>query len=62
VIAWFYRLLRNAVIDHYRQQGSSERAYEALVHELETSHEPEESFKGDICGSISGLLETLKPE
>jgi hypothetical protein len=26
VVAWFYRLLRNASIDHYRQRGSSERA------------------------------------
>ena len=62
VVAWFYRLLRNAIVDHYRQRGSSERAPEALVHEIETRVEPEDSFKGDICGCVSGLLETLKPE
>ena len=62
VVAWFYRLLRNAIIDHYRRRGSSERASEALVHELETHVEPEDSFKGDICGCVSELMESLKPE
>lgn len=62
VVAWFYRLLRNAIIDHYRHQGSSERAAEALVHELETHVKPAGSYKGDICECVSGLLATLKPE
>ena len=62
VVAWFYRLLRNAIIDHYRRRGSSERASEALVHELETHVEPEDSFKGDICECVSKLMESLKPE
>lgn len=61
-VAWFYRLLRNAIIDYYRQRGSSERALEAFVHELETQQEPDVSFNGEICGCVSGLLETLKPE
>ena len=29
VVAWFYRVLRNAVIDHYRQRSTAERALEA---------------------------------
>ena len=63
MVAWFYRLLRNAIIiDHYRQRGASKRAADALVHELETFVEPEDSFKGHICGCVSGLLESLKPE
>lgn len=61
VVAWFYRLLRNAIIDHYRQRGSSERATEALIHELETHVEPD-AHKTEICGCVSGLVETLKPE
>ena len=62
VVAWFYRLLHNAIIDHYRQRGSSERAADALVHELDTHVEPEDSFKGDICGCVSELMESLKLE
>ena len=26
VVAWFYRVLRNSVIDHYRQRSASARA------------------------------------
>lgn len=62
VVAWFYRLLRNAIIDQYRQRGFSKRVSEALVHELDTHVEPNDSFKGDICQGVSGLLQTLKPE
>jgi RNA polymerase sigma-70 factor (ECF subfamily) len=62
VVAWFYRLLRNAVIDYYRQHGVSERAQASLLREMETHQEPDVSFRGDICGCISGLLDTLKPE
>lgn len=62
VVAWFYRLLRNAIIDFYRRRGSSERTLEALAKELQSHQEPDVSFKGEICGCVTGLLETLKPE
>ena len=62
VVAWFYRLLRNAIIDHYRRRASSELASETLVRELETHVELVDPFKGEVCGCVSGLLQTLKPE
>lgn len=62
VVAWFYRLLRNAVIDYYRHHGASERAQDGLLREMETHQEPDVSFKGEICGCVSGLLDNLKPE
>lgn len=62
IVAWFYRLLRNAVIDHYRHHGSSERAQDALLREMEAQQEPDVSFKGEICACVSGILHTLKPE
>ncbi len=61
-VAWFYRLLRNAIIDHYRQRSSSESAADALIDALETHVEPEDLSKGEICGCVSALLGTLKPE
>ena len=61
-VAWFYRVLRNAIIDYYRQRGASDRASEELIRQLETHVEPEPSFKGDICRCVSGLLDTLKPQ
>src|ERR1043165_7437502 len=37
IVAWFYRVLRNAVIDHYRHRASTERAYEGWGREFGSS-------------------------
>jgi RNA polymerase sigma factor (sigma-70 family) len=60
-VAWFYRLLRNAVIDYYRQRASSERALEAFARELETS-ESAAPMMDEVCRCVSGIAETLKSE
>lgn len=62
VVAWFYRLLRNAIIDYYRHRASSSRIADQLIHHLETHQDPDESFHGGICQCVNGLLQTLKPE
>ncbi len=62
VVAWFYRVLRNAVIDHYRQRSTTARAMEAWVREFPDIQEPEAELRQEICRCVSGLLETLKPE
>jgi RNA polymerase sigma-70 factor (ECF subfamily) len=61
-VAWFYRVLRNAVIDHYRHRASTGRAFENWAREFKTEQAPDPDLHRDICGCISTLLETLKPE
>jgi RNA polymerase sigma-70 factor (ECF subfamily) len=61
-VAWFYRVLRNAVIDHYRHRASTERAKETWGQEFVAQVTPEAELKDEICQCVSGLLETLKPE
>jgi RNA polymerase sigma factor (sigma-70 family) len=61
-VAWFYRVLRNAVIDHHRRGGSSERALAALARELEASVEPDLDTRNAVCRCVGLLSSTLKPE
>jgi RNA polymerase sigma-70 factor, ECF subfamily len=62
VVAWFYRVLRNAVIDHYRRRSTSARAMEIWGRDFIESQAPEAELAQEICQCVSGLLPTLKPE
>lgn len=63
-VAWFYRVLRNATLDHYRRKGARARAVENLATELETTREDEPlaDAKDAICRCVGGLAKNLKPE
>ena len=59
--AWFYRVLRNAIIDHHRREGTRERAFLQLAAESEASAvEPE--LEAAACACITAMVDTLKPE
>ena len=62
IVPWFYRTLRNAVVDRLRRQGSAARAHEAFARELETSQTPSPELVTEICACVSRLAGTLKPE
>src|SRR5947208_15856757 len=63
VIPWFYRLLRNAVIDHHRRRGAEDRA---LAYAAGTADEAapgaDEGLRDEVCACVAALVETLKPE
>jgi RNA polymerase sigma factor (sigma-70 family) len=61
-VAWFYRLLRNAVIDSYRRHASRDKALEAWTHELEASTQPSPELKNEVCGCLHGVVDGLKTE
>lgn len=61
-VAWFYRTLRNAVVDRHRRRSAEERALEAFAAELEKYEEPVEEVRGGICQCVTRLAGTLKPE
>jgi RNA polymerase sigma factor (sigma-70 family) len=61
-VAWFYRLLRNAVIDHQRRRGVTERKLAAFRREVEGQSEPDADLRGAICRCVADLAGTLKPE
>ena len=63
VTAWFYRLLRNALIDHWRKKAAEGRA--ATAYGMETARRAkisEESLTRRVCACVKGLVDTIKPE
>jgi len=60
-VAWFYRLLRNAVIDHYRRRAAQASALERFGSEVDDVVPPPE-VAAEICACVSRLAGTLKPE
>ena len=61
-VAWFYRVLRNAVIDHYRRSGASERALAGLARQLDEEVAPDLDERNAVCRCVARLSETLKAE
>ncbi len=60
LVAWFYRLLRNAIIDHWRHQAARSRALERAA-----AAEPVELFEdpgadhAELCRCFEALLPDL---
>jgi RNA polymerase sigma-70 factor (ECF subfamily) len=61
--AWFYRVLRNALVDHHRRGEARKRALNAAAQEPE---EPQAGLDAElmrtVCACIGDLVGTLKPE
>jgi RNA polymerase sigma-70 factor (ECF subfamily) len=61
--AWFYRVLRNALIDHHRREGARSRAFVQLSAESEDEMAPsDQELEAVACACITALVDTLKPE
>lgn len=59
-VAWFYRVLRNALNDHYRRQATRGRLVEAA--QLEPVHASDDEIMNEVCACALSLIDTLKPE
>jgi RNA polymerase sigma-70 factor (ECF subfamily) len=60
VVAWFYRLLRNAIIDYYRHRDAEHRALTRVAGMSTEMEMPEPDFERAICQCVNDLLPTLK--
>lgn len=60
-VAWFYRILRNAVVDHHRRHAVSDRRLTAFAAELATTT-PDPELRGAVCQCVARLADNLKPE
>lgn len=59
-VAWFYRVLRNALVDHYRRSAAGKRAGDSHREAEPTTVDPE--LEQTVCSCVNDLVPTLKPE
>jgi len=59
-VAWFYRILRNAITDHYRKEAARTRAHDAFATEAPASYELE--IAQAVCACIGDVIHDLKSE
>jgi len=60
--AWFYRVLRNAVVDHYRSRGSARQRDDALgtlLHTLGEDMEAAPDWEAQLCGCLGSVMDSL---
>jgi RNA polymerase sigma factor (sigma-70 family) len=65
ILAWFYRVLRNALVDHYRRTGAEDRALERYAAEAPTTVDPateDPELFDEVYTCVRSLISTLKPE
>lgn len=61
VVNWFYRVLQNAIVDHFRRAAAEGRAVDRGADTSEIAAEDRE-LRSTVCACMHDLLPTLKPE
>lgn len=63
IVPWFYRILRNGVVDHFRHRGADRRKIEGLKNELDALGGSNDQSELDrvVCSCFERLLPSLKP-
>lgn len=61
-VGWFYRVLRNAIVDHYRRRDAAARRDKSYAVEEEARGGQDEELHHAVCKCVAQLAETLKPE
>lgn len=59
-VAWFFRLLRNALVDRDRRRAAGERALAGKSEEVRL--EDPDALRAEVCRCVGDLLPTLEPD
>jgi RNA polymerase sigma factor (sigma-70 family) len=63
--AWFYQLLRHAIIDHHRSRGARQRRDDVLAtlaQALGSAEGGPSSWEAQLCRCLGSVVATLKPQ
>lgn len=65
VVPWFYRILRNTVIDYYRSKTSENARRNDFLEQVQVladDHVPSlDEVKTTVCGCLDGVISVLRP-
>ena len=62
VVAWFFRVLRRALVDHLRHQGAGRRSLTGRAATVRLTEADEAELRSTVCACVSALLPSLRPE
>lgn len=62
ILPWFYRILRNAIVDTYRHRAVEARVVDGSVEQVELPTDPGTEDEDLLCACFRELIPTLKPE
>jgi RNA polymerase sigma-70 factor (ECF subfamily) len=62
IMAWFYRVLRNAIIDYYRHKDAEHRALKRFADIVTDTGGPDEDLERVVCQCFKDLLPMLKED
>jgi RNA polymerase sigma factor (sigma-70 family) len=64
-ISWFYRILRNTVVDYYRSHAADHRKMDGLLQKMVVSGEDQtpalDELRPTICACLGALLQSMRP-
>lgn len=61
-VGWFYRVLRNAIIDYRRRKAVADKRFESIATDAQANYGHDEELYGVVCKCVGELAGTLKPE
>lgn len=62
IVGWFYRVLRNAVIDSYRRHSVENEGLAVLAREMEDAATPPVDLRDEVCLCLQSAVDSLSPD
>lgn len=61
-VGWFYKVLRNAITDHWRRRMAADKWLDRFATDAEAADARDDELHHAVCRCVGELASTLKPE